>query len=102
MFDFSKFIDVGNSLSNIDNEEYARSAIGRYYYSVFGCARVYLIFIMGENDFRGYGNIHSKLCDRLRQSDDDTESTVGMTLEKLRQLRNLAVYDWDDGNQYFF
>ena len=102
MFDFSKFSDVGNYLSNVNNEEYARSSVSRYYYSVFGSARLYLIFIMGENDFREYGDVHSKLCNRLKESEDNTESTVGMSLEKLRQLRNLADYDWNDDNPYFF
>lgn len=102
MFDFLKFRDVANCLSNGDNEEYARSAISRYYYSVFGCARLYLIFVMGENDFRKYGNIHSKLCGRLKESDDEAESALGDALEELRQLGNLADYNWDDDNPYFF
>ncbi len=102
MFDFLKFLEVGNTLAGFDGEEYMKSAIGRYYYSVFGSARMYLIFTMGESDFRKYGDIHSEVCDRLIKSDDSTESVVGETLAVLGDLRNLADYDWNDTNPNFF
>lgn len=102
MFDFSKFWDVGNSLSNFDGGEYSRSAIGRYYYAVFCCARIYLIYCLNETDFNKFVDIHARVCDRLIGSDDNTESAIGKTLEVLRDLRNLADYNWDDSNQTFF
>ena len=102
MFDFSKFNQVGDYLSLICKEEYNRSAISRYYYSLFCCARLYLILIMGETDFESGINVHGRVCERLRQSSDDAESVVGETLEELRQLRNLADYDWFKKDSSFF
>ena len=102
MFDFSKFRDVGNSLTDFDGEEYTRSAIGRYYYSVFCCARIYLVFVMREDDFRIFSDIHARVCKRLIESEDNTESAVGETLDELRMLSNLADYDWDDSKQDYF
>lgn len=102
MFDFSKFWNVGNSLSNFDGEDNSLSAIGRYYYSVFCSARIYLIFSLNETDFNRFADIHARVCDRLIKSDDNTESAIGKTLEVLRDLRNLADYNWDDSDPKFF
>ena len=60
MFDFAKVFDVAVFLNQIEAEEYDRSAISRYYYSVFGCARLYLILIMSEFEFCSRQNIHKK------------------------------------------
>ena len=51
MFDFSKFSDVGDYLSLKNCEENNRSAISRYYYSVFGSVRMYLVLFLNEFDY---------------------------------------------------
>lgn len=102
MFDFTKVYDVAVFLNQVEAEEYYRSAISRYYYSVFGCARVYLILIMGESKFRSHKNVHQKVCDRLKDSDNPTEGALGRILVELRNLRNFADYDWDEKDSDFF
>ncbi len=102
MFDFRKVCDVADYLSAIDGEEFTRSAISRYYYSIFSCARLYLILVMGENTFRSREDIHKKVSDRLIKSKDLTESSIGYLLEDLRYLRNLADYDWQEKDSSFF
>ncbi len=102
MFDFRKFADVADNLSKQSGDEYNRSAISRYYYSIFCCARLYLIFVMNEDEFLKNNNIHSRVCNRLMQSNDLTEHALGKILDKLRENRNLADYDWSDENSSFF
>ncbi|WP_407411111.1 hypothetical protein [Methanobrevibacter sp.] len=102
MFDFKKVCDVADCLASLSGEEFTRSAISRYYYSIFCCARLYLILVMGEDIFRGRENIHRKVSDRLIKSKDLTESSIGYLLEDLRYLRNLADYDWYEKDSSFF
>ena len=94
MFNFEKVADVADYLALMDGEEYNRSAISRYYYSLFCSTRLYLILILGETRFIKGKDIHTKVCDRLKMSDDLTENNLGNILEDLRQLRNFADYDW--------
>lgn len=101
MFDFSKFSEVGDYLSLMENEEYCRSAIGRYYYLLFGCVRRYLIEVMTEPEYMGSNDIHRKVSDRLIKSRDKTESEIGTTLDNLRQLRNKADYGWSVDSEFF-
>ena len=70
MFDFRKVCDVADCLALMDGEEYNRSAISRYYYSVFCCARLYLILVKGENSFISGRDVHKRVCDRLTKSND--------------------------------
>lgn len=102
MYDFRKVCDVANYLAQVKREEYIRSAISRYYYSLFGCARLYLILIMHEFEFERGSNVHTRVCDRLKYSDNPTEHSLGKRLEKLRELRNLADYDWEKKDRHFF
>ena len=102
MFDFRKVSDVANYLAQMDGEEYDRSAISRYYYSLFGCVRMYLVLILGEANFEYGKDIHRRICNRLIDSDDSTEHSLGKTLEKLRQLRNMSDYDWVNKDSDFF
>lgn len=85
-----------------DGEEFNRSAISRYYYSIFCCARLYLILVLGENTFIDGNDIHKRVSSRLSESNDLTESSVGHILDRLRQLRNLADYDWYEKDSTFF
>lgn len=102
MYDFRRVRDVANYLAQINREEYVRSAISRYYYSLFGCTRLYLVLIMNEYEFENGNDVHTRICDRLKKSDDSTEHSLGKRLEKLRELRNLADYDWNEKDKDFF
>lgn len=102
MHDFRRVMDVADYLSQMEGEEYNRSAISRYYYSVFGCTRLYLILILKEYEFCYRNDIHKRICERLANSNDDTEKSLGNSLDKLRELRNLADYDWYEKDAEFF
>lgn len=102
MFDFRKVRDVADYLDLMEGEEYDRSAISRYYYSLFGCTRLYLVLIMQETEFLYGKDVHRRICDRLKQSDNPTENALGRILDDLRDIRNYADYDWDEVDSSFF
>lgn len=102
MFDFRKLKDVAEYLASKEGEEYDRSAISRYYYALFGSARIYLILVLGELEFVMGRNVHRRICDRLIYSSDSTEHSLGITLDKLRQIRNFADYDWETKDSSYF
>lgn len=101
MFNFKQFCDVANHMHDMGEESYDRSAISRYYYSIFCCVRMYLVLVLNEFEFASGRDVHSRICNRLIESDDDTEKALGLKLEELRQLRNDADYNWDRGSGYF-
>ena len=49
---------------------------------------------MGENEFLNGHKIHKKIYNRLIESDDNTEVSIGEKLLDLKELRNDADYDW--------
>ena len=102
MFDFSDFFEVGLLLSQVDDDAYIRSAIGRYYYAVFGCVRRYLVEIMHEFEFKEEHDIHSRIRKRLLNSSDNTEHYIGELLDDLRKLRNDADYEWQLEDERYF
>lgn len=102
MYDFRKVWQVADYLAQLDSEEYVRSAISRYYYSLFGCVRIYLVVIRHEYSFEYGSDVHQRVCMRLKNSTDSTEHSLGKRLEKLRELRNLADYDWMRKDEEFF
>lgn len=97
-FIWSDFYEVGLNLSKNTEEAYLRSAIGRYYYAIFGMARLYLTDTMKERRYKSRNNIHKKLIKRLMNSNDKNESSVGEILETLRKRRNWADYDLKKNN----
>lgn len=101
MFDFSNYFDVGEYLVLINNEGNIRSGISRYYYSGFGYARLYLINTLNEYEFVSGYEIHRKVCERLMNSKNPTEASIGEKLNELRIIRNDADYDWNLGIDYF-
>lgn len=102
MFNFSEYKSVGDYLIKIDEESYLRSGISRYYYSLFNPVRFYLFFVLQEFDLIRGKDSHKRICDRLIESNDDTENALGLILDELRQLRNDADYNWNLNYDYFF
>lgn len=102
MFDFKKFSKVGDMLSKHKEESFTRSAIGRYYYSIFCSTRQYLVETKNKKYFLKRKNIHKEVCEELMKSNDLTENEIGEILEQLREIRNQADYDWltKDGEYY--
>ena len=43
-----------------------------------------------------------KVSDRLKNSNNPTENALGEILEELRDLRNLADYDWNNVDVDFY
>lgn len=101
MFDFSNFEQVGDYLVQVEEEAFKRSAISRYYYSLFDPVRLYLIFVLNEYEFRHGNDFHKRICQRLITSEDNTEAELGLILDELRQLRNDADYNLDLDSDYF-
>ncbi|WP_407411108.1 hypothetical protein [Methanobrevibacter sp.] len=101
MFDYEEYKLVGDLLAQIEMECYQRSAISRYYYALFNPVRSYLIFVLNEFDFIRGADFHKRICNRLMQSNDDTEKALGLILDELRQLRNDADYNWNLNSSYF-
>lgn len=90
-FDWNKFCEVGTHLLDYSNEEqYQRSAIGRFYYSCFNLIKDY------------YENTHKKivppkeshftLIKWLEDSVYDEENDLADYLRDLRKYRNNADY----------
>lgn len=93
-FDWKKFYDVGIHLKNFsNNEEYQRSAVGRFYYSCFGLTKKYYenthkIIIPSKDS-------HQFLINRLLNSIYEKENILGEYLQTLRKYRNFADYNDD-------
>lgn len=88
MFDFSLYCGVADYLVKIPTEANIRSGISRYYYAGLCCVRNYLVETMNETEFINGFRIHKRICDRLINSQDDTEASIG---EKLIFLKNLEI-----------
>lgn len=95
MFDFADFFDSAEKLVKLGGEANIRSGISRYYYSDLGSVRTYLVEIMGEHEFLNGNKIHKRIYNRLFDSNDNTEVSIGEKLLDLKELRNEADYDWN-------
>ena len=102
MFEWSDFCDVAEELAKNSNEAYIRSSIDRYYYSLFGSSREYLIK-QKEKYFlkRGGRDIHQRVKDELVKSENLNENELGEILDKLREQRNKSSYDKKYNSKYF-
>ena len=102
MFEWSDFSDVADELAKNSKEAYIRSSIDRYYYSLFGSSREYLIK-QREKYFlkKGGRNIHQRVKDELIKSDNLNENEIGELLDELREQRNKSSYDKKYNNKYF-
>ena len=94
MFDFQEFFASAKRLVEWGGEANVRSGISRYYYSALGSVRTYLVEIMGEDEFLDGYKIHRRIYNRLIDSDDNTEVSIGEKLLDLKEIRNEADYDW--------
>ena len=65
MFDFKNFSTVGDMLSQQDDESFIRSAIERYYYSVFSSVRQYFVETKKKKYFLKRKNIHKEISTEL-------------------------------------
>ena len=90
-FDFEKLYKVGDNLKDFSKEEeYQRSAVTRYYYSIFHSVKKYY-----EKSFRKVlpsKNGHSILIESLEKSAFENERELGEKLRYLRNNRNHADY----------
>lgn len=90
MFQWKDFKTVGDELMANSQEAYIRCATSRYYYSIFGSTREYLIDIMNKHQFCNGKDIHKRVYDELIKSNDPNEVNLA---EFLREVRNRADYD---------
>lgn len=102
MFDWVKFIVLAKMLFKRLDEESIRTSISRFYYGVFGVVRRYLIRV--EHKYylaRRDGNIHKKVSDEIKNSDNSTLKEISKIFHKLRVARNRADYDSEYDVVYF-
>jgi uncharacterized protein (UPF0332 family) len=90
-FNWTDFISCAKDLSLKSDEASWRSSISRAYYGAFGkikiyCSGKYKVSISGES-------VHQKVIQRLKESDDSREYSLGNTLSLLRISRNDADYE---------
>lgn len=91
IFNFKKYYDVADHLKDFsEEEEYQRSAISRYYYSVY-----HPVYDYYRKSFRRslpMDNRHSKLIEELENSIFKEEKRLGRKMRHLRNKRNHADY----------
>ncbi len=91
-FDWKKLSNVALHLKVYSQEEeFQRSAVGRFYYSCFGLSREY--FESTHHIFISSLDSHIELIDYLENSVYDEENEIGENLRKLRKIRNFADYN---------
>lgn len=93
MFQWKDFKTVGDELMANSQEAYIRCATSRYYYSIFGSTREYLIDIMNKHQFCNGKDIHKRVSDELIKSNDPNGVNLAECLKFLREVRNRADYD---------
>lgn len=90
-FDWKKFSNVGDHLVKFSNdEEYQRSAVGRYYYACFGLTKDY--YESTHHVTIPTKESHNTLIKKLEDSCYDKENELGSLLKDLRRYRNSADY----------
>lgn len=76
--------------------------MGRYYYSIFGSTRDYLVNVINKYEFDSKKDIHKKVYDELMNSHNSNEIHLAECLKFLREIRNNADYDKSDKNEEYF
>ena len=90
-FEWTDFISCAKDLGSKSDEASWRSSISRAYYGAFGkikiyCVGKYRLSISGDS-------VHQKVIQKLKESDDRREYSLGNTLSSLRTKRNDADYE---------
>lgn len=90
-FDWRDYVSLAEHLLNFTEEAYLRSSISRSYFGAFCIARDK----RGYQDYKGKNgeNIHWKVINEYRNSDNSRDQNIGRILDKLRRARNEADYD---------
>ena len=102
MYNFEEFYQIGEELSQQNDEAHIRSAINRDYYALFGESRKYLVEIRGKKYLTTKNGIPTKVCNALMFSKDSTEKYVGNILFNLKKARGYADYDWNKKDIIYF
>lgn len=90
-FDWKKFCNVGSHLADFsDDEEYQRSAVGRFYYACFGLTKDY--YENAHHITISSKESHRILIKNLEDSCYEEENELGSLLKDLRRYRNSADY----------
>lgn len=91
-FKWIKFWHVGEHLRMFsNNEEYQRTAVGRYYYPCYLIARDIYNNTKGR---KSYSKIsHKSLIRHFTNSESEEDQNIGLRLKELRKIRNNADYD---------
>lgn len=91
-FDWEKFYNVGVHLMEYsDDEEYQRSAIGRFYYACFGIAKQH--YEDSRKHILPSINAHSTLIREFENSNSKAERHLGQYLRHIRRYRNNSDYE---------
>ncbi len=95
-FQWEYYIELAEKLEQestafADPEACQRSAISRAYYGAFGLAREIAAREGVGLSFRA--DDHRILKQHFRQSTHKTRRQIGLSLDRLRRLRNIADYD---------
>lgn len=89
--DWKDYVRLAEDLLNRTEESYLRSSISRAYYGVFCIARNKKC----HKNYTGPDNIHWKVINEYKNSNNRSEQNIGWILDKLRKSRNDADYDED-------
>lgn len=88
-FDWNDFLNLAEELNNGNpTQAKMRTALSRAYYSAFIQCRNFLGFSADRKP-----EIHLRVINRFKESDDSTETSIGNVLFDLRELRSKADYD---------
>jgi len=98
-FDWSEYIDIVFDLLNstrMDLEEaYCRASISRAYYGVFCLLRDKAGLKTYKPKSKAEPGVHWKVINQYKISPDFKTKSIGLGLDRLRKMRNIADYDGD-------
>jgi uncharacterized protein (UPF0332 family) len=89
-FDWVEYVKLAENFQKKLDESYLRSSISRAYYGIFCIVRN----IKGYKDYTK-ADIHGKVINEYKNSDNLTEKNIGRILDELRRNRNDADYNED-------
>ncbi len=90
-FDWTEYIRFAQVLVGSDDREVTyRVSTSRAYYGAFNTCRIYIGGVEGRTD------VHKLVIDRLKESENRKEVSVGNHLDNLREKRTHADYNGFD------